>query len=731
MKLILLKIANNCIHHINKTYHYFKVKLVSRLKYRQVIRQTKTEVVTYFSESTDRFTKTFISTNIKQLTGYEKSECLNNQYFWLDNIHPSDQAASSINLRNKNDKQILKYRLRKKSGEYIWVQEEVSFFTQNNQIKIIGTIIPISVHAQEKTLHSMIEPDLIEIIEFSTNAMALNDISNDPKILHLNHHFTKLFGYDIDDIPTVKAWAEAAYPEKKYRHQVFKEWFSSLNMTFNTNEKNHSQEVIITCKDQSKKYVIIAANVIRNYVLITFIDITDIRLLQNQTEIQKQNLEARFNYLNNFDALTNLPNHQSAIQNLNTFIKHIKSSKDEFGCIFLLDLDEFKNINEIHGNKAGDLILKEAVKIINEIPKQNTQIYRLYKDEFLIIAKKLPLKKAIEYAIQIQKSLAQGVEINQSQKISLSACISILEISYQSNFNHDLITNLYSLMTKAKAHGKSSIEYLIDIEQSDLVKDYNLLQDLKKAIINNEFKLLYQPQIDINSSKIIGAEALIRWMHPTLGVISPDDFIPLAEQNNLINAIGRFVFQEACSQAKEWLKRDITLSSISINLSPLQFKDRYFKKFVTDTLNKMELDPSLVDLELTESALIYDDEAIFKTIENLRLKGLKLSVDDFGTGYSSMSYLRMFAIDRIKIDRSFVSKMLERKEDYAIVQSIIELANRLNIETIAEGVENINTLKALKDLGCCSFQGYLISKPIDPVKFAEFYSDYHKKPLKI
>ncbi len=170
---------------------------------------------------------------------------------------------------------------------------------------------------------------------------------------------------------------------------------------------------------------------------------------------------------------------------------------------------------------------------------------------------------------------------------------------------------------------------------------------------------------------------------------------------------------------------------MSVNLSPLQFKDRYFKKYVLDTLNKMNLDPSLLDLELTESALIYDDETIFKTIADLRAKGIKLSVDDFGTGYSSMSYLRMFEIDRIKIDKSFVLKMLHTKEDYAIVQSIIDLANRLSIEAVAEGVEDAKTLKALKDLGCHTVQGFLISKAIDANQFVDFYKQYENNPLKL
>lgn len=690
-------------------------------------------VIIYACRPFGDYGATYISPNIESQFGYTPEQFLSRPDFWISHVHSEDKdkILGDLPMLFKHSMHSHTYRFQTATGEYLWVEDRLNLQRdeQGNPTEIVGSLMVISHLINEGFEINDVEKDLIQIIQNSSNPMVLNDLSDNPRILFANRQFVKAFGYELEEIPTVDAWAKLAYPNEQYRKKIFSEWYRRVEKLKTNEETTDSQEVIITCKDQTKKVVLISANNIKNYMLVTLVDITAIRESQSNAESQRQSLELRFDYVNRFDTLTNLPNQSSASSDLEllraSVIKH-----QSHACLILIDLDYFKLINESYGRKTGDFILVNLAMGIKKLLNKSQTLYRLYKDEFLILANNTDSKKAKQLAADIINLINQGVRLNNSV-INLTACVGILQITPETSPSEDLITRASSAKDIAKSRGKNSIEVIVEDSQTPNIKRLELLQELKQAVINHEFVVYFQPQIDLTSGKIIGAEALVRWLHPQHGIILPELFIPLAEQNNLIGPIGKFVLVEACKQAKDWLKKGVFLSSMSVNLSPLQFKDRYFKKYVLDTLNKMNLDPSLLDLELTESALIYDDETIFKTIADLRAKGIKLSVDDFGTGYSSMSYLRMFEIDRIKIDKSFVLKMLHTKEDYAIVQSIIDLANRLSIEAVAEGVEDAKTLKALKDLGCHTVQGFLISKAIDANQFADFYKQYENNPLKL
>jgi EAL domain-containing protein (putative c-di-GMP-specific phosphodiesterase class I) len=251
--------------------------------------------------------------------------------------------------------------------------------------------------------------------------------------------------------------------------------------------------------------------------------------------------------------------------------------------------------------------------------------------------------------------------------------------------------------------------------------------ELKQGLKRNELVLYYQPQIDIQKGVIIGVEALVRWNHPSKGILPPSYFIAIAEKTDLINLIGDWVIHEGVSQIKKWLLQGMPISSMSINLSPIQLRNKKISEVILKVLNEVGLDPSILDLELTESVLMHDAEDVNYVIKKLVDEGVTFSIDDFGTGYSSFAYLKKFDVQRIKIDQSFIKGLNQNLEDKKITQSIIDLANELNLDTIAEGVEDEATLMNLKNMGCTQAQGYFIGKPMSAKDFETYFS----KKLKI
>jgi len=249
-----------------------------------------------------------------------------------------------------------------------------------------------------------------------------------------------------------------------------------------------------------------------------------------------------------------------------------------------------------------------------------------------------------------------------------------------------------------------------------------IYDELKQGLKRNELVLYYQPQIDIQTGVIIGVEALVRWNHPSEGMLAPSYFIVIAEKTDLINLIGDWVIHEGVSQIKKWLLQGMPISSMSINLSPIQLRNKKISEDILNVLDEVGLDPSILDLELTESVLMHDAEDVNQIIKKLNEEGVTFSIDDFGTGYSSFAYLKKFDVQRIKIDQSFIKGLNHSSGDKKIVQSIIDLANELNLVTIAEGVEDEATLMNLKNMGCTQAQGYFIGKPMSVKDFETYFS---------
>lgn len=431
--------------------------------------------------------------------------------------------------------------------------------------------------------------------------------------------------------------------------------------------------------------------------------------------------EEKYNYLAYHDELTGLPNRRYFTEVLNRYINSYCSESAHMALIFL-DLDKLKMINDTFGHSKGDLLIKESAKIIKECLNENDYAFRMGGDEFVLLCFDIRTKaQAGEFAKKIINAFNKTIEID-SQQFHVTTSMGVLLYHENPVDFETCLIYADNAMYKAKANGRNC--YVIyDPILEEFYKDKIILKmDIEKALENNEFILYYQPQVDIKNGNIVGVEALIRWIHEEKGMISPDKFIPIAEETGLISRIGEWVLREACSQMKKWQSMDLPPLKVSVNLSAQQFLKRDLTEVINNTLGETGLNPKYLELEITESMTMDVDYAI-KILKELNDLGVKISIDDFGTGYSSLNYLKKFSINYLKIDKSFINDITDDESDANIVETIISMAHNLGLKVVAEGVEDKKQLRFLQIRNCDLVQGYYFSKPVPPRLFEkEFYN---------
>ena len=433
------------------------------------------------------------------------------------------------------------------------------------------------------------------------------------------------------------------------------------------------------------------------------------------TDIHNQKIaEAKLNFIAGHDTLTNLPNRPKFMNHLTRAISRSEHNSTFRFAVLFLDLDRFKVINDSLGHTTGDKLLIALAKRLEECLRPNDIVARLGGDEFTVLLYNIgETADAARVADRILEKLSVPFNLD-SYEVFTSASIGIIISDEVRRQPEDFLRDADTAMYRAKAAGKSRYE-IFDREMH--LRNMNLLQlenDLRRAIGQNEFRVFYQPIVELETGEIREFEALIRWQHPQHGLVAPNDFIGIAEETGLIIPIGRWILEEAARQTVEWheqfpLHENL---SISVNLSAKQLMHPKLTAQVGDILEKTRLDSRHLKLEVTESMVMENSEYALKVIVELNKIGVQLSTDDFGTGYSSLSYLHRFPFNRLKIDRSFVSKMDSDQKSEAIVRTILLLAQNLNIEVVAEGIETESQLKTLQNLGCRTGQGYLFSKPV-------------------
>ena len=474
-----------------------------------------------------------------------------------------------------------------------------------------------------------------------------------------------------------------------------------------------------------KRYVITPLEALRRYAY--YSEYSPKELLIKEFESIRYSLELTFKRLKNEqenlynlstkDPLTQLYNRNDLYSQVNRIIASANRTNKKFAIIFL-DLDNFKNINDSIGHHFGDIVLKRIANYLRSAIRENDIPARIGGDEFLIVLPEIEDEHNIlEVVKRIQSHIAAPIHIN-NERYNITVSMGVAVYPKDGKDFNTLLKHADIAMYKAKALGKNNYQFFTDQLNKNVQEKIKMQALLANALEKQHFELFYQPKVDINTNTITGCEALIRLIDPKEGIISPDRFIPVAEENGMIITIGEWIVKEACQQIEKWQSTSLKDVKLSINVSGLQLEDKNFLRMLENNLSCIE--GTKLDIELTESVLMKDFDEKIKLLNKMKNLGISLSLDDFGTGYSSLSYLRDIPFDTLKIDKSFIDTMQENK---AFINMIIGISRDLELEVVAEGVETQQQLEYLKAMQCEMYQGYLCSKPLPAHQFEERFKE--------
>ncbi len=543
-----------------------------------------------------------------------------------------------------------------------------------------------------------------KVFEASADAIFITDVAK--RIVTANPGFTQLSGYT----------------EAEVQGQTIAEFFSSSSQA-------HIVTQLIQCVDESGHAEGELWNRRRDNTeylcLISLVRVLDengtlehyIVFFRDKTETHHAHL--RIEELAFTDTLTGLPNRVLLAERIKQAITFSNRHHLQFALLFL-DLDHFKQINDSLGHPFGDKVLLEVTHRLHRCIRQVDTAARLGGDEFVLLLHEADAAGAEICARRVLEELQSPFAIDGLQ-FTVTASIGIALYPTDGNCMDDLIKNADSAMYHVKERGRSDFRFYQRQMNIGLLSRMKLDHAMRQALENDDFHLVYQPQIAIPDGKLVGAEALIRWHDDELGEVAPGRFIPVAEESGVIVPIGNWVIRSAIAQVAKWQSQGFYIPRLAINVSALQFQQANFVEFIAQTIHEHHISGDLIELELTESILIRDVDEAIRKLNALANLGIKLAIDDFGTGYSSFAYLKRFPIYKLKIDRSFIDELPDDESNVAIVSAIIEMAHALKLSVIAEGVENENQLGFLKRLGCDEMQGFLYSSAISAQDFSARY----------
>ncbi len=625
---------------------------------------------------------------------------------WYALIHPDDRARVEDYLKHAIATQSASVdtELRivcQDSGVERWVHGmgKLEFDTEGLPLKLQGTFQDITVSKQaEAELRK-----LTLAVEQSPNSIVITD--TDANIEYVNENFVKLTGYSRDEVigknprilqsgRTSKAiyrdmWAHLARGEA---------WQGELY-----NKRKDGSEYIESVQISPVRQ---ADGQISHYLAIK----------ENISE--KKNAEARIERLAHFDQLTGLPNRSLMNDRFKYALSLAQRGREPLAVMFL-DLDRFKNINDTLGHSIGDRLLMEVGRRIKSTLREEDTVSRLGGDEFMLILHATDADGAAYVANKLLEAVSQPCLIEEYE-LSSTASIGIAIYPDDGEDFETLSRNADAAMYRVKQGGRNNFRFYTAEMQTHSARTLQLANALRHALERNELQLHYQPQLSIQDGHIIGAEALLRWQHPELGIISPAEFIPIAEDSGQIIPIGEWVLRTAAKQLKDWMDSGLPPMVMAVNLSSVQFRQANIVELVSCILDEVGLPHQYLELELTEAVAMDDPLAAIEVMDRLYAIGIRMSIDDFGTGYSSLSYLKKFKVYKLKIDQSFVRDITDDPDDKAIVSAIINMASSLGIRTIAEGVESAGQLAFLRLQGCDEVQGYYFSKPLTAEQFEAF-----------
>ncbi|MFV2047946.1 EAL and GGDEF domain-containing protein [Metabacillus sp. YM-086] len=630
-----------------------------------------------------------ITPGIEKLYGYSLHEFYKDQLLWKKVVYPDDlQIIEDRQEVLKQGKPITNfYRILRPDGEVRWIRDRgiPVFDEKGNYVDFTSVLFDVTDNKErEERYRGLVEmsPDLIAVIrkwQFD----------------FINEAGSKLLG-EGNPSELVGKSILRYMPTKSV--MVIKETLSEMK-AHELEKKRFETEIVR--QDGRTVYIEIS-------VMNVLYEGRKARLIVGRDITERKKADEMIHQMAYYDSLTGLPNRNMFKDHLN---EHLSQVNDNMLAVLFLDLDRFKIINDTKGHSTGDLLLQKAAKRLLEAVGNQGMVSRQGGDEFIILLESTSYEEIEEVAQGIIQAFSQPFDLNGDEFfVTPSVGISLYPVDGEDQ--ETLIKNADTAMYLAKERGKNNYQYYNSTLQNVSTRKMELEVGLRKALANEHFEVFYQPQYRLDTREVCGVEALLRWKHPKLGMISPADFIPLAEETGLIVPIGRWVLRKVCEQHKLWKDAGLGAVPVAVNVSVRQIQDLGFVDDVKQALRDFKLDPADLELEITES-IMQNIEFSRIVLNKLKELGVKIAIDDFGKGYSSLSYLKYLPIDKIKIDKSFVDDILDSTLNGSIAKAIIEMSHTMNFSVIAEGIEEEVQLAFLLNNFCELGQGYLLSKPLD------------------
>ncbi len=665
----------------------------------------------------------YYSSRWKAMLGYSDHELLSPSLkTWEKLVNPEDKSRVlklvDDYVTGRKDKFETEFKMKHKGGHWVTVLSRASLARDNsgNLIypkRLIGTHVDLTERKQSE-LQLKIQNIALEA---AANAIMITDTA--ATIEWINPAFTELTGYrrheavgmNVKDLMNSGQQNELFYKDMWQTISSKKVWKGEIINKKKDGALYHEHMTITPVTNESDE--------ICYYIAIK-------EDISQRKASEKEILDLAF-----YDALTKLPNRRLFLDRLRHTVTACQRNKT-YNALLFIDLDNFKFLNDTHGHDAGDALLIEAAKRITSCIRETDTVARLGGDEFVVMLEQLGSDDS--HAMNITTQIAESIlsRLHQEYRVNNirhrgSSSIGICMFSDQYSKADDILKWADKAMYEAKCAGRNTLRFFDPHMQQELERRTQLEKELWIAVDKHQFRLHYQLLIN-QSQQIVGAEALLRWQHPDKGIVGPNEFLSLIENNGYIIPIGDWIIDEGIRQLQFWQQHDTLKSlTLSLNISAVQFQESGFVQKLKRKIEQSQIDHSRLILELTESSLINHIDDTVKKINELRTLGIRLSIDDFGTGYSSLSYLKRFKLAQLKIERMFVRDILTDQDDLTLVKTIINMGKNLGLDVVAEGVENQQQFEILKNAGCAKFQGYWINKPIPGEQITALVTSKHQQ----